>query len=100
MGGITPYSQGTFAFLIKQVEAAWPSADYDLLTRNCCHFAAFLCSRLGVKGVPDWVMRLSDVGSAISERQCLSAASVCCNQPGSLSDKGKVPGVLQHCAAP
>eukprot|EP00439_Symbiodinium_sp_Y106_P023552 s2722_g2.t2 len=39
--------------------------DYDLLRRNCCHFADDFARRLGVGGIPGWVMRLAKVGAGV-----------------------------------
>lgn len=79
--GTTTHTQGMFAALILQLKQEWPSKEYDVFTRNCVHFANDLCLRLGVGPLPAWVMRLSDVGAALNERQCVSATSVCCDQP-------------------
>eukprot|EP00931_Biecheleriopsis_adriatica_P008757 TRINITY_DN109895_c0_g1_i1.p1 TRINITY_DN109895_c0_g1~~TRINITY_DN109895_c0_g1_i1.p1 ORF type:complete len:412 (-),score=97.73 TRINITY_DN109895_c0_g1_i1:23-1258(-) len=43
----------------------YPGDDYDLLRRNCCHFADDLCRRLGVGGIPYWVHRLARIGAGI-----------------------------------
>ncbi|CAE7283269.1 unnamed protein product [Symbiodinium sp. CCMP2592] len=42
-----------------------PTPDYDLLRRNCCHFADDFARRLGVGGIPGWVMRLAKVGAGV-----------------------------------
>lgn len=77
--GFTVYTQPMFADLMQQIEQDWPSYEYDVLGKNCCHFSHDLCSRLGVGGLPDWVMRLSDMGTAIAERQCISGPNLCCD---------------------
>jgi hypothetical protein len=40
----------------------WPGKDYDILRRNCCHFADALCLRLCVGRIPPWVQRLARIG--------------------------------------
>jgi len=43
----------------------YPGPDYDLLRRNCCHFADDLCQRLGAGRIPGWVHRLARMGAQI-----------------------------------
>lgn len=43
----------------------YPGDDYDLLRRNCCHFADDFCKRLGVGGIPGWVHRLARMGASL-----------------------------------
>jgi len=35
--------------------------DYDVIERNCCHFAQDLCHRLGVDPIPAWVHRMGQI---------------------------------------
>jgi len=102
--GSTLFSQAMFSVLIKQIEEDWPSCQYDILSRNCCHFSNEMCMRLGVGSLPAWVMRLSDMGSAISERQCSSA--ICCDRQRKDSSKasnigwcGPAPSTKNHAHA-
>mmetsp|Transcript_1629 Transcript_1629/g.4997 ORF Transcript_1629/g.4997 Transcript_1629/m.4997 type:complete len:440 (-) Transcript_1629:17-1336(-) len=44
----------------------YPGGDYDLLRRNCCHFADDLCQRLGVGPIPGWIYRLARVGAGVA----------------------------------
>ena len=41
----------------------YPPGSYDVLHKNCCHFASDLCFHLGVDGIPDWVHRFSDIAA-------------------------------------
>jgi len=85
--GSTTLSQGMFTCLINYVKTEWPSSDYDVFSRNCCHFAEQLSLQLGVGELPAWVMRLSDMGSAVVEIECTSPDSVLCCGP---FDQGEV----------
>lgn len=53
------------ADIISQMLEDWPGDDYDLLRRNCCHFADDFCRRLGVGGIPGWVDRLARLGATL-----------------------------------
>mmetsp|Transcript_37821 Transcript_37821/g.85303 ORF Transcript_37821/g.85303 Transcript_37821/m.85303 type:complete len:254 (-) Transcript_37821:31-792(-) len=44
----------------------WSGSDYNILKRNCCSFADFLCCRLVGEGIPGWVNRFPKVASAAS----------------------------------
>lgn len=44
--------------ILRDLEAEWPSSGYKFLSRNCCHFATELASRLDVGPLPDNVLRL------------------------------------------
>jgi len=82
--------------LLKEMEMDWLAIDYDIFSRNCCHFANELCSRLGVGELPGWVMRLTQVGHALSERQCVSAGALCCGWQGQGVDKLDKHDALDH----
>merc|ERR1712217_375569 len=51
--------------IISNLVEEYPGGDYDLLRRNCCHFADDFCKRLGVGGIPGWVHRLARLGANI-----------------------------------
>ena len=48
--------------LVQQMSGEWPGASYDLLHRNCCHFAEGFCVSLGVGAIPTWVNRAAKTG--------------------------------------
>lgn len=50
--------------ILKALSEAYQGPEYDLLHRNCCHFAEELCQRLGIGSIPPWVRRLADVGGS------------------------------------
>ena len=42
--------------VIRQLQAEWTGSTYDLLHRNCCHFADSLCQRLEIGRVPEYTL--------------------------------------------
>eukprot|EP00929_Paragymnodinium_shiwhaense_P020045 TRINITY_DN13489_c0_g1_i1.p1 TRINITY_DN13489_c0_g1~~TRINITY_DN13489_c0_g1_i1.p1 ORF type:complete len:526 (-),score=66.59 TRINITY_DN13489_c0_g1_i1:154-1590(-) len=64
--GMSTVSEEGIARIIAQMLEEYPGPDYDLLRRNCCHFADDFCLRLGVAGIPSWVHRLARVGANVT----------------------------------
>mmetsp|Transcript_57322 Transcript_57322/g.153512 ORF Transcript_57322/g.153512 Transcript_57322/m.153512 type:complete len:254 (-) Transcript_57322:51-812(-) len=63
--GLTGKSPAEVLELIeRKVMPYWDGGEYDLLHRNCCSFADFLCRRLVDKRIPAWVNRFPKVASA------------------------------------
>jgi len=54
----TQLSEQQVVRILETMSSEYQGSDYNLLRRNCIHFADDLCSRLGVGGVPRWVHRL------------------------------------------
>eukprot|EP00929_Paragymnodinium_shiwhaense_P043537 TRINITY_DN22387_c0_g1_i1.p1 TRINITY_DN22387_c0_g1~~TRINITY_DN22387_c0_g1_i1.p1 ORF type:complete len:432 (+),score=77.67 TRINITY_DN22387_c0_g1_i1:134-1297(+) len=50
---------------VSQLMEEYPGNDYDLLRRNCCHFADDFCQRLGVGAIPGWVHRFARIGAKL-----------------------------------
>jgi len=63
--GQTTLSDEQVRDLLKQLHGEWLGADYDLLSRNCCHFSSTFCSRLGVGSAPDWLTNLAGAGAVV-----------------------------------
>lgn len=61
----TLLSPETIADIISELIEEYPGPDYNLLRRNCCHFADEFCQRLGVGGIPRWVHRLARIAAGI-----------------------------------
>jgi len=64
-GRRTQLSPEDVADIISQMIEEYPGDDYDLLRRNCCHWADDFCQRLGVSRIPGWVHRLARVGARL-----------------------------------
>eukprot|EP00928_Gymnodinium_smaydae_P084189 TRINITY_DN67447_c0_g1_i1.p1 TRINITY_DN67447_c0_g1~~TRINITY_DN67447_c0_g1_i1.p1 ORF type:complete len:289 (-),score=34.61 TRINITY_DN67447_c0_g1_i1:18-884(-) len=65
--GTCGLSQDDVDNLIDALAVEWMGPDYDLLRHNCCHFSDTLCRRLGVGGIPDWVLNLAHTGVKVDE---------------------------------
>jgi len=65
--GNTHLSEAQVRDLIKKLYREWPGRDYDLLRRNCCHFSAEFCRRLGVGDIPSWITSLAGVGAMLHD---------------------------------
>jgi len=66
MGMTTKTPAEVIELLQIEVMPRWTGSDYDILRRNCCSFADFLCGRLVRKHIPGWVNRFPKVASAAS----------------------------------
>jgi len=65
--GRTDMSPAEVSQLVEcDVVPRWQRGDYDLLRRNCCSFADFLCGRLVRRRIPGVVDRFPKVASAAS----------------------------------
>lgn len=60
-------SQGEILALLEKMRGEYGGQSYDMLTRNCCHFADDLCRRMGVGAVPEWIQRLPRMGGFAAE---------------------------------
>jgi hypothetical protein len=60
--GYTTLTGEEIASLISDLIEEYPGTDYDLLARNCTHFADDFCQRLGVGPIPGWIRRFADIG--------------------------------------
>jgi len=57
--GWTSLNKETFASRLHNLAQHWRGADYDVLGRNCCSFAADLLIHLGVDELPLWIDRFA-----------------------------------------
>jgi hypothetical protein len=83
--------------IISALIEEYPGDDYDLLRRNCCHFADDFCQRLGVGHIPGWVHRLARIGArldgALQVAQCLQGKVFSVLQPGARDDEIEDEGI-------
>jgi len=63
--GTTSLSLLELEKLLTDMSEEWQGQNYDLLTRNCCHFSDALCRRLGVGAAPDWLTNLASAGARL-----------------------------------
>lgn len=43
----------------------WVGTSYDLIHRNCCHFADDLCETLGLGKIPNWINRVARTAASV-----------------------------------
>jgi len=60
-----PLTGEEVADIITQLIEDYPGDDYDILRRNCCHFADDFSRRIGAGRIPRWVHRLARLGAGI-----------------------------------
>jgi len=63
----TQLSEEKIVSAIQDLSSQYKGSDYNLLRRNCIHFADDLCLRLGVGGVPFWIHRLVRAGEVLHD---------------------------------
>eukprot|EP00930_Biecheleria_cincta_P054868 TRINITY_DN41259_c0_g1_i1.p1 TRINITY_DN41259_c0_g1~~TRINITY_DN41259_c0_g1_i1.p1 ORF type:complete len:392 (+),score=54.80 TRINITY_DN41259_c0_g1_i1:157-1332(+) len=63
----TLLAHGDIARIISDLLDEYPGHSYDLLRKNCCHFANDFAKRIGAGCVPSWVHRLARVGAFVDD---------------------------------
>jgi len=92
MGG-TCMTEVEVISLIQDMRSVWVGTDYEILTRNCCHFADAFCRRLGVGPAPRWLMHLAGAGVSLVngvEKAVMhthSAVTLAAEKAGELDDR-------------
>lgn len=85
--GATRMSRVQVANLLLDLSGSWLGADYDILNKNCVHFAQAFCVLLGAEAVPLWVDRLARGAESLSVplghvRHSLKSLHADCRPPG------------------
>lgn len=62
--GFTLASPTEIDTIVKQVSEEFQGTAYNLLTKNCNHFTAYLCQRLTGRPGPGWLNRAASIGVA------------------------------------
>lgn len=62
--GFTLASPTEIDTIIKEVSEEFQGTAYNLLTKNCNHFTAYLCQRLTGRPGPGWLNRAASIGVA------------------------------------
>ncbi|TGO54887.1 hypothetical protein BCON_0100g00070 [Botryotinia convoluta] len=63
--GFTFSPQVEIDAVIKEASAIFQGTSYNLLTRNCNHFTAYMCERLTGQSGPPWLNRAASIGVAL-----------------------------------
>mmetsp|Transcript_82897 Transcript_82897/g.208923 ORF Transcript_82897/g.208923 Transcript_82897/m.208923 type:complete len:281 (+) Transcript_82897:64-906(+) len=95
----TKMTPANISSVLAAMKTEYSGQDYDLLRKNCCHFANDLCLRLGCGEIPAWVRRFAALGSSaiggitgLDERLgCLRSSRVSLSRPLSEPDTATDP---------
>ena len=63
--GFTVSPQNEIDAIIKEASEAFQGTSYNLLTKNCNHFTAYLCEKLTGRPGPSWLNRAASIGVAL-----------------------------------
>jgi hypothetical protein len=63
--GFTVSSQTEIDQIIKEASEEFQGTSYNLLSRNCNHFTAYLCEKLTGRPGPGWLNRAASIGVAL-----------------------------------
>jgi hypothetical protein len=63
--GFTLSPQNEIDAIIHEVSQEFQGTSYNLLTKNCNHFTAYLCQRLTGRPGPGWLNRAASIGVAL-----------------------------------
>ncbi|CAE6973196.1 unnamed protein product [Symbiodinium sp. CCMP2456] len=95
--GYTKLSQTEYNAMIRDIVEDYPGKSYDVLQRNCIHFAEDFCHRLKVKALPEWINRFARIGSSmienVSETPTWFSSFASC-WPGESTEKFSIPETL------
>eukprot|EP00405_Crypthecodinium_cohnii_P013963 CAMPEP_0206451962 /NCGR_PEP_ID=MMETSP0324_2-20121206/19657_1 /ASSEMBLY_ACC=CAM_ASM_000836 /TAXON_ID=2866 /ORGANISM="Crypthecodinium cohnii, Strain Seligo" /LENGTH=218 /DNA_ID=CAMNT_0053921951 /DNA_START=123 /DNA_END=779 /DNA_ORIENTATION=+ len=63
--GPTNLSANEVLMMVMSMHSAWQAREYDIINKNCCHFADAFLKRLGKAGAPAWLLRSSSAGAKL-----------------------------------
>lgn len=63
--GFTVRPEAELESIIKEASDLFQGTSYNLLTKNCNHFTAYLCERLTGRAGPSWLNRAASIGVAL-----------------------------------
>ncbi|CAK0863589.1 unnamed protein product [Prorocentrum cordatum] len=94
--GASPLSSEEIGKLLERMEEEWHGKDYDLLSRNCCHFSDALCRGLGVGTIPEWLLRMASAADTVrtgvdnAALAAQTAARLAAERAGRLDDRYQI----------
>lgn len=76
--GLTALTREQVYAVLARLRSEWLGSQYELLSRNCCHFCEVFAAELGpgVAPVPRWINRLSRAGRQASATKRLGTAAL------------------------
>ena len=63
--GFTMRPANEIEAIIKEASDAFQGTSYNLLSKNCNHFTAYLCEKLTGRPGPNWLNRAASIGVAL-----------------------------------
>lgn len=63
--GFTLASQSEIDTIVRKASEEFTGTAYNLLTKNCNHFTAYLCEKLTGRAGPGWLNRAASIGVAL-----------------------------------
>ncbi|CAE7749512.1 unnamed protein product [Symbiodinium sp. CCMP2456] len=100
--GYTNLSQREYNAMIRDIVEDDPGTSYDVLQRNCIHFAEDFCHRLKLKALPEWISRFARYGSStaenVSETPTWFSSFASC-WPGESTERFSIPEALPATAS-
>jgi hypothetical protein len=63
--GFTVAPQNEIDAIIKEASEAFQGTSYNLLSKNCNHFTAYMCDKLTGRPGPAWLNRAASIGVAL-----------------------------------
>jgi hypothetical protein len=63
--GFTVSPQNEIDTIIREASDAFQGTSYNLLSKNCNHFTAYLCEKLTGRPGPGWLNRAASIGVAL-----------------------------------
>ena len=65
--GVCHLTKEELVDILSNARHGWPARSYNLLKRNCNHFASELCELLVGKPLPKWINKLAQTGATITD---------------------------------
>ena len=65
--GDTKLNMDSINAVLRDIADEYPGQGYDVLRRNCCHFAQDFCQRLGVDAPPEYISRFARAGASMED---------------------------------
>jgi len=77
--GVCHLTKSELVDILVSARQGWPARSYNLLKRNCNHFASHLCELVVGKPLPKWINKLAQTGATITDgwsKLCTSTADL------------------------
>lgn len=75
--GRTQLTKAEVEATLRELAKEWHGIEYDVIRRNCFHFAHVAAQRLGARPLPDWVDRLPRLAAGAFSLCMLQQTTLC-----------------------